>query len=265
MTLLSGTTLLLALACNDYGFKSPGDASGDDTGVDAPGRGDDGGGDDGTDGGDPGTGDDTGWGSDGGDDGGVSDGGDDTGGGDDGGGDAGDDTGDRDPPTEGPPPEQVSECTPGTTATMSPEEIYVLSWTDTETYATLTTAESGYSHVYDYSISESGSDQWNESAFLRIRNTTNPDGTPVYANCGYEWLVIDADNYGDLPEGSRIYIGTFWLDAGDNAMTLYHYCPLYRSGQCESFHITVNDDTCDNGGVNSVHVEADGICLAKAE
>ncbi len=237
--------LALALACNDYDFKSGADAAGADTGLpDAP---DDRGG--GTDGGTTNGGTTDGGTTDGGTtDGGTTDGGTDT------------DTGLPDEPPE----ELIPDCDPGATATMSPGEIYVTSWDQPSATATLSADQAGFYHIYDYSIAESGASQRNETAYLRVTNGTRPEGEPVYANCGYEWLVRDADNDGPLPEGSRIYIGTFYLEAGDNTLNLYHYCPLYRAGECPSFQDSSTDDTCDGSGANSVHILAEGLCLVKA-
>jgi len=274
MTLLLATALALSTGCSEYDLKNDGDVSGVDTAtVNSPGdRGSDDGGS-GSPGGDGGGGDDDGGGyddsggGDGGGDGGTDGGGD---GGTDGGtdgGDGGDGGGDDtgEPPRDGPPVEITDECPDGATVSMSPSEIYVLSWDSTAATATLTASDSGYFHIYDYSIAESGSSQWNESGYVRVSNATNTGGEPVYANCGYDWIVSDSDNYGPLPSGSRIYIGTFWLDAGSNTLTLNHYCPLYRAGECPAFHKTDTSDTCDNDGVNSVHVVADGLCVTPAE
>ena len=53
------------------------------------------------------------------------------------------------------------------------------------------------------------------------------------------------------------------MDQGDNALTLYHFCPLFRQGLCEGFHIgeTQGDSSCLGDNVNSLHLVAGGICL----
>ena len=161
------------------------------------------------------------------------------------------------------PIELSDECTPDTTATFNASEIYVLSWNETTAQASITASVAGLYHIYDYSIAESGSSQQNESAYLRIYNTTNPSGTPEYSNCNDDWIVSDPDNNGALPQGTRIYMGTFWLDAGSNTLELNHYCPLFRSGECTSFHN--NNTSCNDTNVNSVHYTGEGLCLESGD
>jgi len=184
--------------------------------------------------------------------------------------DDGEEDGDDDPddppddyedPPDGDPPDRFGDCDEGISS-ISDDAIYVLSWSDTEMEGTVTAPLKGWYHLYSDSIAESGASQRNESAFFRVYNSTNSYGTPRWANCGYEWIVQDADNDG-FPSGSRIYIGTFWLDEGDNQLVMHHYCPLYRSGNCPTFHIE-GDAQCDSSSVNSVHWYGDGVCLSTA-
>ena len=98
-----------------------------------------------------------------------------------------------------------------------------------------------------------------------MSNNTRPDGTPLIGNCGSDWIVEDADNFGAPPAGTAQYLGTFWLDEGLNDVELWHYCPVYLDNQCGQFHYT--DDagsTCDSGNANSVHLTGEAICLVKA-
>ncbi|NOY24742.1 MAG: hypothetical protein GXP62_02620 [Oligoflexia bacterium] len=165
------------------------------------------------------------------------------------------------PPDEEPPgiiTEKECEDS-GVSVVFSPDEIYVLSWDTTTAEGTLTATESGWFHLYDTSIAESGASQSNESAYIRVANATNPSGAPLFANCGSDYVVVDADNE-STPGSERYYIGTFWLDAGDNQLTLNHYCPLYRAGICTELH-QPGDTPCDGGDANSVHVKAEGICV----
>ncbi len=162
------------------------------------------------------------------------------------------------------PPETVMDdpCPDDVNATFGPGEIYVKSWDRTQDAGVLTAAVAGLYHVYDFTIAESGSSQHNESAFFRVSNATNPEGFPELSNCRDEWVVQDADNDGALAVGQRIYVGTFWLDEGDNALSMHHFCPLVREGACPDLHI--EDDpggTCDSGNVNSVHFVGEGLCL----
>ncbi|MCP4810825.1 MAG: hypothetical protein GY913_11415 [Proteobacteria bacterium] len=168
---------------------------------------------------------------------------------------------DPDEPPRGDPPDDFGDCDNGIEA-PSPSEIYVLSWTDTDTEGVITAPLKGWYDVYSDSIAESGSSQTNESAYFRIPNGANPAGTPAWSNCDSDWIVQDADNSG-FP-GGRIYIGTFWLAEGENKLEMHHFCPLQRSGACDSLHITSDSSgTCDSGNVNSVHFYGSGICIEK--
>jgi hypothetical protein len=46
---------------------------------------------------------------------------------------------------------------------------------------------------------------------------------------GDDWLIPDADN-GPTSPGVLQDVGTFWLTADDNAVTLSDRCPLYLDG-----------------------------------
>lgn len=178
------------------------------------------------------------------------------------GGGGGDDGGD---PHEDPPEELIDDCRDGNVATLPSGGMVVLSWDPTTDVGTLATAVSGWYHVYDYTIAESGSSQTNETARFRITNAGNPEGTPRYANCGEDWWVMDADNDGELPEGTRIYIGTFWLEPGQNDLTMEHLCPTLRAGECTELHETGDaGSTCDTSNPNSVHFDGEGICIVPA-
>jgi len=165
------------------------------------------------------------------------------------------------PPDGDVPDTYISDdCEGGADVAMSPDTLVVLGWDPITDTGTLTAPSGGFYDLYDTSIAESGASQWNESAYLRVSNTTNPAGLPNWGNCGSDWVVVDADNHG-FPGSSLIYLGTFWLDPGVNTLTLLHYCERQRAGECGSLHIT--DDpgsTCDTSNANSVHVEAQGIC-----
>ncbi len=142
------------------------------------------------------------------------------------------------------------------------DEIYTLSWGPTEMSATLVAPVGGLYAVYDSYVYESGGSQTNESGFLRIRNSLNPDGVPSTPNCGLDYIFQDSDNSG-APPAPLIYLGSFELVAGDNELTMYHYCELFRQGYCEDFHIGSSDanSSCNSGGVNSLHLVGEGICL----
>lgn len=180
-----------------------------------------------------------------------------------------DDTGDPgdpfDPPDDDPPALIPEECPRGAEASFSPDEIYVLSWDPTQATGTLTSPSSDWFHIYNTSIFESGSSQWNESAYFRVTNSTVSHGLPAFSNCRSDWIVGDGDNSG-FPSATLIYVGTFWLDRGDNTLTMNHYCPRYRAGECTSFHNSADSGTtCDSGDANSVHFSGHGICVIRAD
>jgi hypothetical protein len=166
---------------------------------------------------------------------------------------------------EQPPPEELDECPDGSMATLA-GGVYAYSWDPTEMSGTLDAEASGWYHLYDFALSESGDSQWNESAYLRVHNGGNSNGQPKWANCEADWVQVDSDNYGAPSSGTRSYLGTFWLDAGSNSFTFHHYCPLFRDGLCTDLHNTDDSaSTCDAGNWNSVHFEGEGICIVLAE
>ena len=179
------------------------------------------------------------------------------------------DTGDpgdpSEPPDDEPPTLIDDDCPNGVEASFDSDEIYVLSWDPTEATGTLTAPAAHWYHVYSTSIVESGASQHNESAYFRVTNATVPHGQPALSNCRSDWIVQDGDNNG-FPSSTLIYIGTFWLDRGDNTLTMYHYCPRYRVGECTSFHDPSDSDTtCDSGDANSVHFSGYGLCVKRAD
>ena len=121
--------------------------------------------------------------------------------------------------------------------------------------------KTGWYHIYDYAVAESGASQTNEIMYIRVPNSDHPAGRSMYHNCEREWIVEDSDNSGSAPS-NRQYLGTFWLRQGTNALEMHHYCPLYRSGSCGQFH-NANDQgsTCDSNNVNSTHLTGLGLCL----
>ncbi|MCO4771863.1 MAG: hypothetical protein KDA24_17660 [Deltaproteobacteria bacterium] len=177
-----------------------------------------------------------------------------------------DDAGDDD---DGLPPKTIDDCPEGAVfvtdfwGPSGEDEIYVLGNGNnpTEATATLVSPVAGLFDLYDISVAESGNSQTNESGFIRIRNAVNPVGAPAFANCGYEWIQTDPDNEGAPPE--LFYMGSFDLVEGENEVTLYNYCGLYRQGLCSEFHIGDPDTGggCNTGNYNSIHLAGEGICL----
>ena len=168
------------------------------------------------------------------------------------------------PPTERPPTFLDGDCEEGTDQVLFEfDEIYVKSWDATQKDGTLYAYASGWYHLYDLGMAESGVSQPNETAMVRITNASNPDGYPAWANCGDDWFVVDADNISTPNE--RIYTGTYWLDEGVNHLELVHFCPIFRDGACDGLHITEwSDGTCDSGNPNSVHLVGGAACVVPA-
>ncbi len=142
-------------------------------------------------------------------------------------------------------------------------QVAVLSWSPTEDEAILQVSFDGVYEIYDAYTAESGASQQNETGWVQITNSVNPQGYPVTGNCGDLYLVQDNDNNGAPTQ--PVYLGTFPLMAGeDNILTLYHYCPIYRAGQCPGFHIgDPNSGTgCNTNDANSIHLDLSGLCIA---
>ncbi len=240
---VAATLVLPGLGCNDYGVHGDNDPYGDD--------------DD-----DTVSGDDDDAGSD--DDDGADDDDDDAYGDDD---DAGSDD-DDDDITE--PPETLESCDDGASFQFDDSDgdgwLVVLSWSPTEDSGTIWVDTSAYYHLYDSYIAESGASQTNESGYLTVTNSGNPTGLPVIPNCDGFYIVTDSDN-GGTPSGS-VYLGTFLLQAGEpNDVTLWHYCPLFRSGACTQLHNGdpyADDGGCESYNANSIHMDMSGICLVPA-
>jgi hypothetical protein len=164
-----------------------------------------------------------------------------------------------------PDPYNDEDCLDGVWGDWLSGEIYVFSWDRPTDSGVLVAPEAGWFHLYDTSIAESGSSQWNESVFLRVSNGLNPDGMPLDGNCEGDFVIVDPDNEGALPDGTTVFLGTFLLEAGENDVSLHHFCPRYRDGECTDLHDAGDpNSTCDTGNVNSAHVVGESICLVKA-
>jgi len=183
--------------------------------------------------------------------------------------DAGDDDGDDDDSDDDDSDDDDDagdeDCPNGVSATVTDSDgdgMVVITTSDPEDWAIVEVPVDGVYEIYDTQMSESGASQMNESSYIRITNSVNPTGFPVTANCGLDYVVVDTDNNGTPT--SPIYVGTFSLMAGEqNMLILYHYCPLYQSGSCTSFH---NGDPntgsgCNTTNANSIHMDLDGICI----
>ncbi len=164
-----------------------------------------------------------------------------------------------DPPTDTPPDPipDPADCTAGATVTVA-GAVWTGSYSSPRS-TVIRASASGWYHLYDAYVAESGASQRNESGYLNVSNPFNPSGKPAAGNCNGEYIVVDNDNSGPPP--SQVFIGTFYLQAGDNTLTLHHYCPLQRAGQCGAFHVTsASSSTCGSGNVNSIHLDLRAFC-----
>jgi len=142
--------------------------------------------------------------------------------------------------------------------------------------ATVRVDVTGYYEVFDEYIAESCTSQLDETGYLTISNSCNPDGEPREENVGDHFLVDDVDNTmscssdsecgGSMVcrEGTRtrccvdptpVFMGTFLLRAGEaNEVCINHWCPEYRDGREGDGHANAD---C-RGSINSIHVVLDG-------
>ncbi len=143
-------------------------------------------------------------------------------------------------------------------------QMVVLSTKRMKAVAVLHSDRTGWFDLYNTVLAESGKKQHNESAYFRVTNSDtaeqgNLEGHPRYGNCGQDWIIQDRDN--ESTPTDPIYVGTFWLVEGENKLKMHHYCTLYRNEECLDFHIESETSGCHSKNANSVHFEADAICV----
>jgi hypothetical protein len=153
---------------------------------------------------------------------------------------------------------------------------------------TLTVDKTGYYQIFDTELSESCSDQLDETGYLRITNSCNPNGVAVEANAGDRFVVLDSDNTPPCTtdadcgagkvcrEGNNhgnccvpdkpTFMGTFLLVAGENnTICLYHWCPVWLAEKQKS-GTDLGFVTADcTGSVNSVHFKVGQTAIACEE
>jgi hypothetical protein len=161
--------------------------------------------------------------------------------------------------TESPPPIIAPEdCIAGDLALLE-DQIKVVMPSRLHDDGVLLAGVSGWYDVYDLYFAESGARQQNEHSYVRISNEANPDGFPLLTNCGDEFVVEDNDNDG-VPPGPTL-VGTFWLEAGENAVHMTHWCEMYAAGECLEFFNDVPGHHCDDrGNPNSTHFKGEALC-----
>ena len=168
------------------------------------------------------------------------------------------------PPVPGPPPDLATPCAdagmlPSPILDDPDNEVIVDGVTDTADVHHLSVSNAGWYHLYNDPPANDGALQWNESVAIRITNPTFPTGSTVLTNCDADWITVDGDNV--APVALAQYLGTFWFDAGDNAIEVAHFCPIVLAGGCGALENT-NDpaSTCAADG-NRLRMVSNGLCI----
>jgi hypothetical protein len=151
---------------------------------------------------------------------------------------------------------------------------------------TLRVDKTGYYRIFDLELSESCAKQKDETGWVTIANSCNPDGWAIEANADKRFLIVDADNTNDCSKDSECaggltcrdgtnggrccvspkptFMGTFLLVAGeDNEVCLHHWCPIWSAEKAKSGQ-DLGFVTADCKGINSIHfrIGADAIACA---
>ncbi len=147
--------------------------------------------------------------------------------------------------------------------------------------------KTGYFRIYDAELSESCQDQVDETGYLTVENSCNPEGWAAEANQDNRYLVLDSDNTDPCEQDSdceagRVcregnahgnccvpetptFMGTFLLVEGeDNRICLRHWCPEYLElvEQGEDPGFVTGGCT---GSPNSIHFRIDENAIACEE
>lgn len=132
----------------------------------------------------------------------------------------------------------------------------------------------GWYHIYRMptsTMADSGNHQRNETGFLSVPNGMNPGGKPhpmSAPQCNGWRLLMDIDNANPpLPKTAPPtpnmtpvinYGGTFYLNAGDNIVSLNHFCKLQKIyGGCDSYVDTIPTDDPSHKNLHGQTTECD--------
>lgn len=144
---------------------------------------------------------------------------------------------------------------------------------------TLTVTKTGYYKLYDTELSESCKSQKDETGYLTVSNSCNPDGWALESNLGKRFVVLDSDNTNSCTKdsectGGRVcrngnnggkccvpgkptFMGTFLLVAGEkNKICLSHLCPEWRDEKKKSGK-DIGFVTAGCSTIDSIHFRLD--------
>lgn len=188
---------------------------------------------------------------------------------------------DPDPPcvVEGERPFRFEDDTDGT----ADGQIFALNNSEARGCGTLIVDRTAYYSIFDTELSESCSDQRDETGYLTVSNSCNSDGWATQRNAGDRFLVADSDNTpacgndGDCGAGEvcraanshgrccvpeePVFMGTFLLVAGEpNRICINHWCPEWRA----EFDAGTDYGFVVNGcnGIESIHFKVDATAIA---
>ena len=148
--------------------------------------------------------------------------------------------------------------------------------------------KTGYYRIFDVELSESCDDQVDETGYLTVHNSCNPDGWAAEANQGKRYLVLDSDNTGSCAQDSDCgaglvcrarlshgrccvpdaptFMGTFFLIEGEeNQICIRSWCPEYRELVAQGGKDPGFVTSGCTGSANSIHFRIDQNVIACEE
>ena len=130
----------------------------------------------------------------------------------------------------------------------------VEAWERPEDATILTVTTGGWYWLFDGSERPASVLAVSDTHWIRVSNPTNPEGVSAQQNCGADWLVSASEER---------YLGLFWLDAGRNAVTLHHACPLIRLGVCTDHDRGRPGMSCTSHRAHAVSLGAESLCAVR--
>jgi len=143
--------------------------------------------------------------------------------------------------------------------------------------------ETAYYAIFDTELSESCDDQLDETGYLTVQSSCNPEGWAVERNAGDRFLVADSDNTMRCVDDSDcgagrvcregtshgnccvpadpVFMGTFLLVAGeDNVICINHWCPEWSDEIAAGRDFGFINEDCS--GANSIHFQIAATAIA---